>query len=234
MADFLPRPDDSFDLWTAGFAREIAAPPGPARLGLTEAQVQAYAATQATFAAARLAAISPETRGPWNVARKDEAKAALSAQTRTLARQVRAHVGITAETLYRLGLGKRYPERPIDATERPQMELRGIEDDTLRLRLRPAHGDRIRLPAGTVGAAVYLHVGETIPQRDGDWELLGNTTRPRCAFRLPKDAGQPGESVWITARWLDRRLHPGAWATPTQTHLPMRPTLWMQRTRTAA
>ncbi|MEM1445652.1 MAG: hypothetical protein AAGF84_06320 [Planctomycetota bacterium] len=234
MADFLPRRDADFANFCAAFAEGILAPPGPEALGISVAQAAAYAQNERAFAEALAAANAPTTRGPWTIARKDEARKALAAETRTLAKLVRAQPGVSLETLYRLGLGKRCSERPIDANDAPRLHVLGMDGDTLRLRLMPQDGDRVRLPAGALGAAVYAYAGASIPTRLIDWRLLNNTTRPRCAFRLPEGLAGPGDSVWVTGRWLDRRLQAGAWSKPVQTYLPMSPTLRIVPERLAA
>ncbi|MEM7577173.1 MAG: hypothetical protein AAF328_06825 [Planctomycetota bacterium] len=69
-----------------------------------------------------------------------------------------------------------------------------LDGDTLRLRLTPETGDRVRLPAGVVGAAVHVHVGENFPEGEAQWRLLNNMTRPRPALRWPASVGGPGRA----------------------------------------
>src|SRR5688500_14323032 len=100
--DFFPRPEGEILAWSTNFRDQIVAAPGD--FSLSEAQAQQYSEKHDAFAAAYRAASEPATRTRSNVCGKSEARAALEAEARLLARIVRAAPNVTAQQRYDLGL----------------------------------------------------------------------------------------------------------------------------------
>lgn len=232
MADFLPRRD--FDLlhWTVNFAQKIQE--DPSQLGLTAKQASNYTVLQTDYAVALRAARDNATRGLLTVLEKNESREALIAQTRVLARIVRALPGISEQTLVSLQLRphsyddadatNRHPVSAAGTGSAEMAQLRGlpakgpratVKADSRRIvvSVRTARGKRKR-PSGVVGAAVYWAIGDKAPTSLSGYTLAGNTTKPGLDFILPEDTAPPGTKVWVTTCWLDARLQPGPASTP--------------------
>ncbi len=225
MADFLPRRDAELLGWTQRFARVIAA--DPAAYGLSAEQAGAYQTLQSTFAQAYAKAMSGQTRGLLTVQLKDEARAKLSAQTRALARVVRAWPGITAVKKVELGLMPRPHERDGSgdlAAPKVRVQSPGRQVTVQVLDMTAGHPGR-RRPTGSVGAAVYYALGERPASSLDRWSLAGNTTKPELTFVVPADAAPPGTPVHVVACWLDTRLQPGPISAPTSCHVGFEPML---------
>jgi hypothetical protein len=149
----------------------------------------------------------PTTRTPVQIKKKNEAKKALKAGARMLARIVRATPGVTNAERAQLGLTVVDEEltpvaRPSDP---PKLSLRPSFGRTVRVRLRDMSSpDRRGRPDGVAGAAVFSYVGEQPSERMAEWTFQGNMTRPMFAIHL--DSAVPaGARVWIAAMWYNTR-----------------------------
>ena len=101
---------------SASFATKISAT--PTAYGLTAPQATAYAARNATYAAAYEAAIDPETRTKGTVAAKNDARVAVRMTASDLAKVINGTATVTDEQKIDLGLNvrKRPSPRPAPGT----------------------------------------------------------------------------------------------------------------------
>jgi hypothetical protein len=172
--------------------------------------------------AAYQTANDPGTRSPVNIVAKDTAKAALEAQTRMLARIVRANRAVTSTMRVELGLsqrnggGKSPAINPPDSP--PRLDILSICGWTVRLNLRSADSTRRGKPKGVRAATILGHVGDNPPSDAAQWSFLANTsvTTVDVSFRGNIPAGA---KVWLTACWQNPRGDKGPWSEPVSTHV---------------
>jgi hypothetical protein len=207
--DFLPERQAELLHWSRAFRQQIVAQ--PTMFGLTAEQAAWYATLDDAFAHELKLAREPTTRTPVQIKKKDEAKKALKAGARMLARIVRATPGITNTQRVQLGLTVRDEEltpaaRPSSA---PEVVLLPSSGRTVRVRVRDtAAPDRRGKPDGFAGAAVFSYVGDKPATRMADWTFEGNMTRP--VFAIDFDSAVPaGARVWIAAMWYNTRGQTG-------------------------
>ena len=210
--DFLPRADGTLVTWTAAFAGAIAAETTP--IGLDPADVARYADLQARYARAYADNVAPSATSVTRVV-KDSARSRLVAETRRLARRVRA-AGVGDETLSRLKLLPPPAAGRVPADRLPPPAVFVTPDPTGTIDVRIGL-DRAR-PAGTLGVAVFAHVGDSHPPlRAEDWSFRGGSRRLKR--RLGFDAAVPPLArVWVTAAWIAEDLSTGPLAHPAGTY----------------
>ena len=206
--DFLPRADGTLVTWTAAFAGAIAAETTP--IGLDPADVARYADLQAQYADN----VAPSATSVTRVV-KDSARSRLVAETRRLPRRVRA-AGVGDETLSRLKLLPPPIAGRVPADRLPQPVVLVTPEPTGTVVARIGLG-RAR-PPGTVGAALFVHVGDSHPPlRAEDWSFRGGSRRLKR--RLGFDAAVPPLArVWVTAAWIAEDLSTGPLAQPAGTY----------------
>ena len=212
--DFLPRADGALDAWTRRFADALVASPEAYRVPIDAAL--AYAALQARWAEAYGRTTNPNTRSAVDVTAKDDVRAELVAETRRLARLVRAE-GVSNELLTRIDLpvprARRRRVRP--PAERPRLGVTAQADGSLQVRIRGDSFDAKARPSNAVGAMLLWHVGPEQPATTDGWTFAGLTTERTATLRpdWPTIAASGG-SLLITAAWLSPRLELGPLAIP--------------------
>ncbi len=206
--------------YSANFKTKITAT--PTVFGLTAAQATSYGTKHDAFVAAYTVAQDPETRSPANIATKDVAKATLIAEFRMLAGIVQRFPGTTNPMRVELGLPERDTEpTPIPApSAAPMIEVKSVSGRTARIRLMDsASPTRRGRPAGTIGAAVFSHVGPTPPADLAAWKFEGNTGRTTVDVLFPSTVAS-GATVWLTAFWFNPRKQSGPACDPVSANLP--------------
>src|SRR4051794_14431924 len=202
--DFFPRRDAEAAQWTSHFAAKIQA--DFAALGLTEAQCDAYAVVQEAFRVAVQRVNCHATNSTSAVFEKNTLRSEVEAQTRLLARIIRANPNVDSAT--RVGLGLSISEdgrrsRAPFPTSRPSLFVRRVEGRTVTIELRDTEApDNKGKPRSC--AAIFAYIGEHPPTESSQWRFCRNTTRAvaQVTFReyLP-----PGTQVWFSACWFNTR-----------------------------
>lgn len=224
--DFLPRSDAKMLEWAEGFILELMKAPGPEGFGVSAAEAAAYGALVAGYRQAYERAKHGSTRGPAAVVAKNEAKRALVAESRRLARLVSAQPGLTGTQRVDLGLGPGHGgvgrrEAVARPSAAPSVYLAGTEGDTVRLRLSDHETTGRKRPEGVHGAMLFYYVGERLPRGWSDWAFGLSTTATRFGFTLPRTWGGEhvalGAKVWLAACWVNPTLETGPMSTPIYT-----------------
>ena len=218
--DFFPRRLADVLSWARNFAATIQS--DPERYSLSPEQSAQYALKLEAFATLYQAAHDPTTRTRGVISARNDALAALEAETRLLARIVRAAPAVTRAMRIDLGLstsdggGKGAPTQAPDHA--PNIAAAAIIGRTVSLRLRDASSLRKGRPAGVAGALIYTHVGEQPPADLREWRSNGVTTRTTAEITF--EATVPaGAKVWVSACWFSPRGLSGPAAMPASVHL---------------
>lgn len=221
--DFLPSREADLLDWSCNFNHRINQ--APAAYGLTAAQATAYAQLHDAFAAAYALAVDPCTNSKANVVAKNNAKAALKANARMLARLINATPGVTDDQRGRVGLT--IPDKHLTParvpTEAPRVSVRETLGRTVRLRLYDRSSSTRRgKPPGVAGAVVLYYIAaeqcsKTDPPASlSQWSYCGLAMRPTFTVTLPPGAPE-GSRVWFTACGFNRRGKTGPASFPVFT-----------------
>lgn len=184
---FFTGTEDQLYTGSNSFSAQISAT--PTAFGLTADQAAAYAALNATWEAAYLAAKAPETRTKGAVAAKNSAKLALRQMASDLAKIIDGTATVTDQQKADLGLSVRGTPGPVGPPGTPgEFRVTLSADGTLDL------GWRCKNPRGCVGVMyqLYRRIGT------GEFTYIGGTgTRRFTDTTVP--AGVTGVTYQIRA-----------------------------------
>lgn len=219
---YLPHREAELLNWSRNFDALITA--DPATYGLDALQATAYTTFHHDFVNAYQAAIDPGTRTPASVQTKNDAKRALIAEARRLARIIQAFPGTTNTERIALGLTVPDPEpTPIPVPDiAPEIDLISAVGRTVRLRIHNEATLETRgKPQGVAGATIFSHIG-TLPPAPQDlhlWTFEQNTTTTTIDLLFPSTV-PPGATAWITAFWFNPRAERGPTTAPVSIQIP--------------
>lgn len=220
--DYLPAREADLLNWSNNFDALITA--DPAAVGLDLAQATAFAALNATWAAAFATATDPSTRGPSATVAKLTAKDAMTENARFLAGIVQAAPGVTAQQIFDLGLTVRDTEPtpvpvPVSA---PGIEIISSVGRAVRIRLRDVlNPDSRAKPDGVVSAAVMSFLGSDPPAPTdmAAWTFEGVTTRTLTNINFDPTVPS-GATAWLTAVWYNTTGESGPPTAPVSVQIP--------------
>lgn len=197
---------------SAAFGSTISA--SPATYGLTAPMAASYQTIQAAYASAYAAAINPLTRTKAAVEGKNQARLNLVSESQKLSGYIVRTPTVTNQQLIELGLPPREHRMPSPVpSSAPILSVLSVSGRNVLIRLRDASGESRGKPAGTIGAAVFSHVGETAPANIADWKFEGNIGRTKVEVVFD-DSIPAGGTVWLTAFWFNGRKESGVACTP--------------------
>lgn len=210
--DFYPRREADIVSWTGALLDGIAK--DPEGVGLTPARVERYRAVQARFAELYQRAGSGTTRTPVVIEQKREAARELEAETRLVARLVRAQPELPVARLAGLGLPVRQSGTTVHRpTEAPEVKVESMRGHRMHVQLSESPTGRRARPARVANAAIYVCARGDEPDHRTDWRYVMSTSKTTATVDFPPDL-QPGTRVWVTARWVNAKGQEGPGATP--------------------
>ncbi len=208
MAGFIPSKEAELVTWSTNFDAQINNDP-PA-LGLTVVQTGGYSTLHAAFVAAFQASQDHSTRTPSSILAKNDAKEALVANARALARIIQACPTVTDQQRSDLGLTVRDPEpTPVPAPGTlPLVSVVEVQHGSHTIRLADMDSPSSRAkPAGVAGAEVFVFIGDNPPADMTTCQLRQLTTRNQLEITYqPEDSGK---MAYIAARWYNPRGQAG-------------------------
>lgn len=215
----IPRRDSDLLAFSGNFSAKINADPGMFQLSV--GQASAYAALQLIYADSYRVANAPSTNSRANKVAKNEARAALEAETRHLVRIIRANAAVANDDKAKLRIhlpdGHLTPLSPPRSP--PVLSVIAVSGQAVRLRLRDKDSPfRRGKPEGVTGAAVLYTIGPKPPASPSEWRIAGHFSRTLATVNFPPEVAA-GESVWLTAYWLSTR----AKASPASNAVNVRP-----------
>lgn len=206
--DYLPASDAAYAAWLNNFSSLISS--DPPRYGLTSAIAVSVAAQESLFAQALQVATDPSTRTKPAVAAKDAARASSSAVARQAAQIVQATPGVTPDDIASLGLTVRSSSRPPvpPPSTLPLVTITSTAGQRVVMSLAdsPTPTRKAR-PRGSIGAFLFWKVGTTAPTGLNDCKFGGLAVKFPAQIQL--DSSTAGQTVWILARWANRRGETG-------------------------
>lgn len=182
----------------------ISAEPG--RFGLTIAQCDDYSALAQAFSDVLKATNEPSTRTPVVVAEKKTAKRILKKQSSLLGQIIRSNSTVSDTDLIALGLNLRDRRRRTPVPEHaPRVAVLGVRGRVVSLRISDSQSGAFRAKAsGAVAAQIFSFVGEELPQNGREYQYEKYATRAKTEVIFPNEVPS-GATVWISARWQNKR-----------------------------
>lgn len=214
----VPTKDSSLLNWATNFnTRGVAS---PVTFGLTAAQMTAFTGVFNSFVTAYNAANVPGARSKSLTSAKDDAKAALLLEARSLYALVSANVTVSNANKDLIGVNVKAKPTPIPPpSAAPALDIVSVLGKTVKIRLHDASNASKRgKPAGVKGAAVFSYIGATAPSDPSQWSFEGNTTQTLFDVAFPISAA-PGAQVWLMAMWFNERAQSGPGCTPVGANL---------------
>ena len=217
--NYLPNADAAFLAWTANFAT-LLDNEGPI-VGMTTAQVTAYVAKQAAYAALYAIADQPTTRTRPAIQDRNTVKAELATMTRGFVRIMQASPAMT-DTLrrsFQITVPKSRSTIGVP-TARPTVRTVSAVQRTIVADIFDAASatKRGRAPL-TAGAKVYTYVGASYPSDPTLWSYQGDYTKARVEIEMPGSVAG-GSQVWIMAAWYNAKGETGPIAEPVSINIP--------------
>ena len=223
MADpYLPTRESDLITWVMNFDAKISAT--PAAFGVTVGQATALSALTVAFTTSYTVANDPTTNSSSNIALKNTAKENLiegSGGIRQLVKIIQAYPPLTRAQRIELGISVPDAEPtpvPVPANP-PVLTVRSTLGRTVTLQLRDLLDTEKRgKPEGVAGATILMFVGDDAPLDPTEWIFCSNTTKTTVEIDFPPNL-TPGERVWFTAFWKNRREEAGPAAVAVSTRL---------------
>jgi hypothetical protein len=209
---FPPPTEAGLLAWSSNFSNKLTAT--PVAIGITAPMAAAYAALHATFSAAYVLAIDPDTNSRTAIQAKNTAKENLVSSpggARELIAIIQAFPGTTDEMRTELGLKIRdvHPTPVPVPRNPPTLTIVSTLGRTVKVRLRDLEDpDRRALPDGVDGASVLSFVGDEAPDDPMEWSLMMNVSRTTFDVEFPVTVAA-GSKVWLTAFWFNQRKEAG-------------------------
>lgn len=193
----------------------------PTAYGLVAGQATAFAALNSALQTSYAAAISNTTRSPVTVQANRLAIRNVQHSASLLAKVIYATSTVTDAQLLALGLlPRRAPlPRPVPDVA-PVLELVAVMGRTAKIRYHNSEAETSRGKAkGTVGVALYSHVGALAPADPSAYKFEGLATRSVTEIIFP-DTVASGAKVWISGQWVSARGQTSIGSAPITFNLP--------------
>jgi hypothetical protein len=178
-----------------------------------------FTATNQAVQAAWAVVSVPETRTRVSVATLHDALADMRTKGRLVISAVRAKASVTTDMLIAAGItvpkGHRTPA-PVPQTA-PILKMLKYEGRTATVELLQSANKRGR-PARVVGAMIFQFTGSAPPFDNSMWKFVTITGETRLDIPFPPS--ETGNTVWVTACWVNSRKATGPSATPVSINLP--------------
>lgn len=208
MADFIPSREADLLTYAQTFSATLTG--DFAGYGLVNSDATNLATLVAGFAAAYAVANDPATRTRSKLIEKDIAKGQLVLTLRSLSARIQANPGVTSAQKTDIGLPirDRIPTPVPAPATKPVLELAGEDVCRHLVRIRDEASPSSRAkPQGSVGAQIFVYIGENPPLDLEKWSLRGVATKG--SFLIDYAEGDIGKKAHVAARWTNRIGQPG-------------------------
>jgi hypothetical protein len=203
MADFIPSREADLLTFAQTFSTTLSGE--FASYGLINSDATSLATLVSAYAGAFAVANDPATRTGSKLIEKDIAKGQLVAALRSLSARIQANPGVTAAQRNDIGLPirDRIPTPVPAPATKPVLELAGEDVCRHLVRIRDEANPSSRAkPEGSVGAQVFVFVGDNPPLDLEKWSLKGVATKG--SFMIDYAEGDIGKKAHVAARWTNR------------------------------
>lgn len=211
MPDFIPRPDEPFGTFFAGF-NNWAQSNGAAH-GLTTAQLLALDDAYAAWSTAFDANVQAQTAATVAAQTKDTARAAAEVLIRVLARIVQVFPATTDSDRAAAGLTVRDTSRTSASvpTSRPVLMVDNSQRLLQLVNIKDENTPNSKKkPDGVMGCEIRCYIGDTPPADPEDYEFCGLAMK--SPFRLVHDGANAKKNAHIVACWVNTHGEKGPWS----------------------
>jgi hypothetical protein len=216
---YLPSRLNDLLAWAQAFGLYIST--NFAAVGLTTGQQSAYNTLVGTFSSALAESQDPSTRTPVTVQATRDQEIALRASTTQLVAEVQAFPGTTDVARAAMGLTIRKTTRtPVPTpTAVPVLSANRLVSLQVTLRVNDVENNSNRFPPNTVGANIYMKIGDTVPASIAECVFVGRMTK---RFLTIDYAGaDANKAVHFFAAYVTRTNKEGPSSALLSTTVPM-------------
>jgi hypothetical protein len=186
--------------------------------GIAKELMDQFAASNTTLQAAWNISKEPATRTRGSIAATDNSLRAMKVAARGLVSIVQGTPGVTDQMKIDAGLTvRKTPSKKPAPSESPIVTVTNVSGRTVTLKLRQ-DGERRAKPVNVQNALVFTYTGQAAPQDTNLWTFVMTTTD--TTVQIPFPPSETGDTVWITAMWVNAKSETGPAATPVSVNLP--------------
>jgi hypothetical protein len=202
--------------WAQTFVNVVG--PKTKEYGVPDELMTQFATLNTTLQSAWAVSSEPSTRTRGTVAATDAALRAMRVAARGLVSIIQGTPGVTDQMKIDAGLTvRKTPSKKPAPSESPIVTVTNVSGRTVTLKLRQ-DGERRAKPANVQNALVFTYTGATAPQDTNLWTFVMTTTE--TTVQIPFPPSETGDTVWITAMWVNAKSQTGPAATPVSVNLP--------------
>lgn len=216
MATTMTRTDAGVLFWATQFRDLVTI--APTTYGLTAALVTSLSSAIDSYSAS-LPLTERSVRTKFATAQKNALKKALLAQLNTLENLINGTPSVTVAQKLQLGMAVRTAPVSIPApATAPIVSIESVDAWTVRIKLGNADVTKRARPRGAIGAAIFSHVGTSVPSSITDWAFEGVVGSPIVDIVF-KSSLPAGTQVFLTAMWFSNRKQSSPCCSPVTTFL---------------
>ena len=174
--------------------------------GLSNEQALAYGEIDEALQSAYLAAITPVTRSPVAVARKNTCMKLMQRMASNLSGIIHSIEAVTDAQLISLGLLPRAKRRRRNVPDAPpRVQVISVRGRVVKIRVcdKDSVSGRSK-PFGARYSDIFSYVGEKSPVDPRAYHYECIATRTTTQITFPNDVPN-GATVWLSARWVSAR-----------------------------
>ena len=211
MPDYIPPADPAFDTWEANFVNYVLG--NFATLGLVVGDVADVGTAHTAWTVAYPANSTAQTAAQAARQTKDDARAALESEIRSLTRRLQASPDV--DDTERAAMGITVPDTVGTAAAVPATRPLVTVDTSQRLRHVIAFVDeatptRKAKPAGVMGVELWVKIGDPAPVDPSELTFLSVDTRTPYVTNF--DGADGNKVAHYMLRWESTRGETGPWS----------------------
>lgn len=217
---FIPSSESDFSTWANHFANVVSGEPSVYEL--SDEQISRLEGSLARWNTDFAASVTARDAAKAAVRRKDEARAELTQQLRSLAGIIQSNRSVSDAARDEAGLPirkhGRTPIGPPRSTPAGMVFASGRAELTLVVSDTATPTRRSR-PSGVSGYEVYVCFSEEAPENAADYRFLQFATRTSETLKF--DDQHAGQTVHLLLRWMNPTGKPGPWSQPVSSIVPL-------------
>ena len=211
MPDYIPPADAAFNAWAVNFVSYVAA--NTAALGLVAGDVAALGTANSAWRVAYPALAAAQATAQAARQTKDDARAALETEIRSLARRLQASLDV--DDTERAAMGITVADTVATAAAVPATRPLVTVDTSQRLRHVITFVDegtptKKAKPKGVMGVEIWVKIGDPAPVDPSELDFLAVDTR--TPYTADFGGADGGKTAHYMLRWVNTNGEKGPWS----------------------
>jgi hypothetical protein len=218
IKSYLPSKKADQVAWAANVAATISGLAIPL-YGVPAAVMTTFTTANTNLQTAWAAAQNPATRTKGTIAAANNALITMRAAAKPVVGFVQANPAVTDTMKVNAGMTvrKTKPSPKPTPDQSPNIEVDSVSGRTVTIRLRQ-DADKRAKPTAVQNALVFSYIGAVAPMETNLWTFVATTTA--STLEIPFGPSATGDTVWITAMWVNAKSETGPAAKEISVNLP--------------